>query len=482
MIEYDKFISEDNTFIQPVCNGCKFHFGGAECAAFARIPDAILEGRNHHTKPTLHQNNSIVFAKKKEEVVDGWEEVKRAPAGSPAGGQWIGDGSWVRPSRESLHIEYEVEYKLHFMHGDNEDAFPTEADFIKAVDEAKVVTVTPAMDRDIWKRSHTDTMGELLELIKGYRSYPEYRNEKTLKALEKRIKNREPVDMPIVIKSYNGYEVFSGNTRMDIAFMHKINPKVILLDLSKIKNDWEEVPRAPAGTHEGGQWTSGDYKPTEAEAEAVKDYTGNGLGVINYDKINNYLRTGDRMYQFYHERPGEERTQLPEKHWEEAETPEDELKKRIELIDNFLAKSKPWKGRNQLVERGMNLWDQKAFDFYKNLKPGQELLQKQYLSTAAKGQEADIEGDEDGYWIAGHFLGHSRQTIIFDPKSHTYKNKVGNILLTINTKRGVAISQHSYNPHEREILLPRNSRFKVVSVEYKKPGSLVDLLINMDEL
>jgi hypothetical protein len=40
------------------------------------------------------------------------------------------------------------------------------------------------------------------------------------------------VDMPIVVKLPDGgMQIMSGNTRMDIAFMHGVNPTVVMLDL-----------------------------------------------------------------------------------------------------------------------------------------------------------------------------------------------------------------------------------------------------------
>lgn len=142
-------------------------------------------------------------------------------------------GNWIRPDDASIRKEYQIEYKKHLVHALPKDIFPTEDAFLKAVKASPTVTVTPSVDRQISNRSRTPNMESLLDLIKGYRSYPQFRNEKTLKDLEKRIVDGKPTDMPIVVKFPNrGMRIFSGNTRMDIAFMHDINPTVILLDLS----------------------------------------------------------------------------------------------------------------------------------------------------------------------------------------------------------------------------------------------------------
>jgi two-component system CheB/CheR fusion protein len=56
------------------------------------------------------------------------------------------------------------------------------------------------------------------------------RNKKTLKSIYDGFKTNQPMDLPIIIESEGGYKrVFSGNTRMDIAFQLGINPKVLLI-------------------------------------------------------------------------------------------------------------------------------------------------------------------------------------------------------------------------------------------------------------
>ena len=142
-------------------------------------------------------------------------------------------GNWVRPNDESIRKEYKIEYKKHLIHELDKDIFPHEDMFLKAIKSSPAVSVSKSMDSNIAYRSRTPNMSSLLRLIKGYRSYPQFRNEKTLAELEKRITQGQPVDMPIVVKFPTGkMRVFAGNTRMDIAFMHDINPTVIMLDLS----------------------------------------------------------------------------------------------------------------------------------------------------------------------------------------------------------------------------------------------------------
>ena len=142
-------------------------------------------------------------------------------------------GNWVRPNDASIRKEYQIEYLKHLIHELPRNIFPTEAAFVKAVKSAPTVQIDSATDRKIHNRSRTRDMEELLDLISGYRSFPKFRNEDTLKDLEKLIKAGKPVDMPIVVKFPKGdMRVLAGNTRMDIAFMNGINPTVVMLDLT----------------------------------------------------------------------------------------------------------------------------------------------------------------------------------------------------------------------------------------------------------
>lgn len=140
---------------------------------------------------------------------------------------------WVKPSLQEIKKEYKIEYTIKPLR--NTGIFPTEKDFIDAVNDAEVVHVTDSMDRKIYYRSRTSDREELLGLIRGYASYPEFRNEDTVDNLYNRFKNNEEVDMPMVLKFPDGrMRVFAGNTRMDIAFQLGIEPKVLMIDAPEI--------------------------------------------------------------------------------------------------------------------------------------------------------------------------------------------------------------------------------------------------------
>jgi len=136
-----------------------------------------------------------------------------------------GFSNWRMPAATQLKQEFKIEHEMK----DNE-FWDSEDSFLNSVKKGKIITITRSEDRDIEYRSQTKSYDELLQLIKGYRSYPQFRNENTLQAIYDGFKNNEPMDLPIVVQFSDGRKrVFSGNTRMDIAFQLNINPKILLI-------------------------------------------------------------------------------------------------------------------------------------------------------------------------------------------------------------------------------------------------------------
>lgn len=152
---------------------------------------------------------------------------------------------WVLPSEDDLKREYKVEHKIK---GRNE--FPTEESFLKAIKNAQPEEITPEKDKSIDYRVQTKDYDELLSLIKTFKSYPQYRNEETLKSLYKKIKNNQPLDMPIVMEYSDGSRrILSGNTRMNVAFQLGVNPKVLIVKVPD-KNLNENVDKQELKTVE----------------------------------------------------------------------------------------------------------------------------------------------------------------------------------------------------------------------------------------
>lgn len=136
--------------------------------------------------------------------------------------------TWVKPDKKELEREYEVEViKKHL------DIGMTKDEFVKAALKAQTLKVTSSVDKGIAYRSWTSNKKSLLSLIKSYRSYPEFRNEKTLDNLYDRMENGQTMNMPIVIEFKNGMKrVMAGNTRMDVARHLGLDPVVLLVKVN----------------------------------------------------------------------------------------------------------------------------------------------------------------------------------------------------------------------------------------------------------
>ena len=139
--------------------------------------------------------------------------------------------NWVRSSPQTLQREYHVEYELKNFGQYYNDPFPTVEDFINAYNNSDTLDVTPSIDREIDYRSRTKSKESLIDMIKQYRSYPEFRNEKTVEEIYDGFANNRAMEMPIVIQFSDHMRVFSGNTRMDVAFQLSINPKVVIITI-----------------------------------------------------------------------------------------------------------------------------------------------------------------------------------------------------------------------------------------------------------
>ena len=149
--------------------------------------------------------------------------------------------NWTQPRPADIEQEYNVEYK-HHIEPEYGNFWPNFNDFKKAVAQAKVVTVTKSTDKKISNRSRTRSFKELLSLIKTYASYPKYRNETTLKALESRIVNGDPVSMPLVLKFPSGrMRIMGGNTRMDIGFWHSDSVQVLMVEVPESVDEGHSV-------------------------------------------------------------------------------------------------------------------------------------------------------------------------------------------------------------------------------------------------
>ena len=148
--------------------------------------------------------------------------------------QQVDFNNWVMPSVDDLSREYKVEYILKDLPDViNIDPFPTEKSFIEAVNSSKTEKITRDMDKSISYRSRINNKNDLLSLIKSYRSYPQYRNEKTLDEIFNGFNDNKPMVRPIILDINGRKRIFSGNTRMDVAYMLGIEPECVVVKISE---------------------------------------------------------------------------------------------------------------------------------------------------------------------------------------------------------------------------------------------------------
>ena len=161
---------------------------------------------------------------------------------------------WVKPSKTQLTQEFRVEHQAK---GSN--YFASEEEFQKAVNEANIEEITPEMDLAIQNKSRHASREAMIESNKNYKSWPKYRNENTIDGIYEGMQSGAKMDMPIVLEFKDGTRrMFSGNTRMDVAFQSGKNPKAIIV----------KVPEASAAGETLG--AAGDIAPVPPEARYKK--------------------------------------------------------------------------------------------------------------------------------------------------------------------------------------------------------------------
>ena len=135
--------------------------------------------------------------------------------------------TWVVPDEDTLRREFKVEHEYKGL-----NLFNDVEDFLTKVKNSKITSISKSDDMSIINRSRTQNFDSLLNLISSYASYPKYRNEDTLRDLYKKMEENKELDFPIVLQYPDGRRrLFSGNTRMDVAFQLGITPKVILVNV-----------------------------------------------------------------------------------------------------------------------------------------------------------------------------------------------------------------------------------------------------------
>ena len=139
--------------------------------------------------------------------------------------------NWEYPSRYQLHIEWKYEHdKMPGYLGT--DRYNSEQNFLHDVKQyGKVIRLTRAMDMNVGRRSHSNSIKSLDRLLSTYRS-AEFRKgvpDRLLNAF----KNQESIPMSILWKKNGRMFVVGGNTRLDVARIAHISPdpKVLVVNM-----------------------------------------------------------------------------------------------------------------------------------------------------------------------------------------------------------------------------------------------------------
>lgn len=150
--------------------------------------------------------------------------------------------NWKRSSKADLAKEFKIEYLMKSIR--KRGYFNDVSEFIDAYNKGSVETITHSEDKHIRNRSRTNTKRELLSLIKTYASYPEFRNEESLEKLYQAFLENKPMTMPIIIDDNGTRTIFSGNTRMDVAFQTGINPQVVVIKVNSNSQTEQTIQEA----------------------------------------------------------------------------------------------------------------------------------------------------------------------------------------------------------------------------------------------
>ncbi len=215
--------------------------------------------------------------------------------------------------------------------------------------------------------------------------------------------------------------------------------------LGPVIDGWEDVPRAPAGSPNGGQWVGeGSQAPTVTtlkdakkalakvdfsndEMDAVAEYTGS-----DYYEINRSLRDKEDPILI------------------------DRLENVKKNLDAFLQKAPKFQGTSY---RGISFLKEVDFnEFANSLKEGSVLTDLGFLSTTADHSQLDSFISKSEY----------------------------NVRIEILGKKGVYLANLSSQEDEKEILFPRKTKFKVKSIERNKTilglSRNINLLLTIEEL
>lgn len=135
--------------------------------------------------------------------------------------------NWIENPKDQIEAEYEREFVRYF------GRVLSLEEFSNKLDEGKRVYISVDRDNGIRNMTRCNSITGVVDLIKTYRSYPQYRNEKTIAALYARIVNGMQVHMPLFVKKDGVVTIIAGNTRQNLAYIAGLDTIGQLIDLDE---------------------------------------------------------------------------------------------------------------------------------------------------------------------------------------------------------------------------------------------------------
>lgn len=143
--------------------------------------------------------------------------------------------NWVFPDNKTIDNDFE-EYKKKELSKwkrrakDLNARFPLFKDkehYIQSLKNSPITLLSPSLDNKIQNRSQTSSIEELKKLVLSYK------RPRDVDRIFQGFLQHDKIPYPVILKSNNKYFIMSGNTRLDVAFIYGIIPKVIIIDVSK---------------------------------------------------------------------------------------------------------------------------------------------------------------------------------------------------------------------------------------------------------
>ena len=143
--------------------------------------------------------------------------------------------NWIFPNEETMRADFN-EYKKKEERkwkrrseiiGSRFPIFEDYDHFKSSLKNAKVITLTPEIDKKILNRSYEKSIEGLKSLVGTY-TIP-----RDVDRIVKGFQKGDKIPYPIVIKGDRKMWIMAGNTRLNTSFIMGVEPKVLMVDVSE---------------------------------------------------------------------------------------------------------------------------------------------------------------------------------------------------------------------------------------------------------